>query len=130
MEKDFDRWNENKKAINMGDPPKFYCQREIWWCALGINIGDEQDGTGNNFDRPVIVVKRFNARIFFGVALTGSGRKDRYHFPLGIINGRRASAILSQVRLIDTRRLVRKMATLDEGLFEDLKSALQRTLFG
>lgn len=128
MEKDFDHWNESKKSINISEPPKFCYPREIWWCALGVNIGNEQDGTGNNFDRPVIIIKGFNEHIFFGAALTGSNKNGKYYFPLGIIEDREASVILSQVRSIDTRRLVKKMMTLDHELFKNLKSALQRTL--
>ncbi len=49
------------------------------------------------------------------------------HF--GLIEGKDAFAVLSQVRLIDTKRLVKKMTTLDEALFKQLKNALQKTLF-
>lgn len=96
---------------------------------MGINIGDEQDGTGKNFDRPVIIIREFNERIFFGVALIGKKKTGKYYFPLGIVGNREASAVLSQVRLIDGKRLVRKIGMLDEKIFEELKSVLQRTLF-
>ena len=44
MEKDFDKWNESKKVIHHNNEDKFYHEREVWWCSLGINIGFEQDG--------------------------------------------------------------------------------------
>jgi mRNA-degrading endonuclease toxin of MazEF toxin-antitoxin module len=100
MEKDFDAWNDAKKGIHKEDARTFCRPREIWWCSLGINVGDEQDGTG-----------------------------EKYYFPIGIVDDREASAVLSQVRLIDGKRLVRKIAMLDEEIFKELKSALQRTLF-
>ena len=57
MEKDFDGWNLSKKALHAREA-KIYCHpREIWWCAFGVNIGFEQDGTGRNFDRPVAVIR-------------------------------------------------------------------------
>src|SRR5436190_24202915 len=59
MEKDFDRWNRHKKHINdAGDRP-FYHAREIWWCAVGVNVGNELDGTGKEHDRPVLVIRPF-----------------------------------------------------------------------
>lgn len=61
--------------------------------------------------------------------MTGRKREGRYHFPIGLVEGREASVILSQVRLVDAKRLVRKIATLNEETFEKLKSALKRTLF-
>ena len=65
MEKDFDRWNINKKRLHSQNVLHFYHEREIWWCSLGVNIGFEQDGTGKNFDRPVIVVRGFNKKYIF-----------------------------------------------------------------
>jgi mRNA-degrading endonuclease toxin of MazEF toxin-antitoxin module len=38
-----------------------YHAREIWWCTFGVNIGNELDGTGNHHDRPVLVIRPFNA---------------------------------------------------------------------
>ncbi|MEK7104887.1 MAG: hypothetical protein AAB868_02505 [Patescibacteria group bacterium] len=40
MEKDFDNWNKRKKEIN-SEEPNFYHEKEIRWCSLGINIGNE-----------------------------------------------------------------------------------------
>ena len=129
MGKDFDKWNTNKKNIHSKDALYFYHEREIWWCSLGINVGFEQDGTGKNFDRPVIVIRGFNKNTFFGVGLTGKKKSGKYYFYLGKINEQNATAVLSQVRLFDTKRLVRKISTLDASKFEELKSALIKTLF-
>ncbi len=50
MEKDFNKWNDKKNSINdISDIPNFH-EREIWICFLGLNIGFEQDGAGDNFD--------------------------------------------------------------------------------
>lgn len=95
-----------------------------------MNVGYEQDGTGERFDRPVIVIRGFNECVFFGVALTGRKRIGKYYLPIGRIEDREASVILSQVRLIDTKRLVRKITMLDERTFGKLKERLQRVLFG
>jgi len=130
MEKDFDRWNINKKRLHSQNVLHFYHEREIWWCSLGVNIGFEQDGTGKNFDRPVIVVRGFNKNTFFGVGLTGRKKVGKHYFYLGKIIGQDATAVLSQVRLLDTKRLVRKIGTLDEAQFERLKLALIEVLFG
>jgi mRNA interferase MazF len=128
MDKDWDGWNQRKQEVHKHKTVPFFHEREVWWCSLGVNIGAEQDGTGKNYDRPVVVVRGFNKDIFFGVALTGKKKAGKYYFNLGKIEGREASAILSQVRLIDAKRLVRKSMTLDQALFERLKAALQKTL--
>ncbi len=129
MQKDFDQWNKKKQEIHEQPGAAFYHEREVWWCALGVNVGDEQDGTGKNFDRPVVVIKGFNRSIFLGVALTGKKREGKYYFYLGKFADRDSSAVLSQIRLIDSKRLIRKMTILDERQFKALKNALQQAIF-
>lgn len=43
MKKDFDSWNTEKKKTNIKrlDFNFFYHNREVWWCAVGINVGVE-----------------------------------------------------------------------------------------
>ncbi|MDO8183558.1 MAG: hypothetical protein Q7T49_01050 [bacterium] len=38
MEKDFTNWFQNKKKIDAEEKPPFYHEREVWWCALGVNF--------------------------------------------------------------------------------------------
>lgn len=127
--KDFDTWNIYKKNIEENSKSRFYRAREIWWCSMGINVGDEQDGTGKNFDRPIVVIKGFNKNVFFGVTLTGKERHGKFYFYLGKIGNKDSSAVLSQVRLFDTKRLVRKIGVLDLDIFKDLKDKLVSVLF-
>ena len=127
--KEFDRWNKHKKRIHDTTPRPNYHAREIWWCSLGVNVGNELDGTGKEYDRPVLVIRPFNAETFFGIALIGHERSGPYYFPLGKIDDREAVANLSQVRLFDTKRLIRKTGMLDERTFRELGKALALTLF-
>ena len=32
---------------------------EIWWCSIGLNVGDEEYGKGPFFQRPVLIFKKF-----------------------------------------------------------------------
>jgi mRNA-degrading endonuclease toxin of MazEF toxin-antitoxin module len=127
--KDFDKWGRKKKEIHAAGERPFYHAREIWWCAVGVNVGNEIDGTGKHHDRPVIVIRPFNAETFLGVALTGHPRTGKYYFPLGVVADREAVANLSQVRLFDSKRLIRKIGMLDERTFRQLAKALALTLF-
>ncbi len=129
MEKDFDRWNGSKKNIHAAAKRPFYHAREIWWCAVGVNIGNELDGTGKHHDRPVLLLRPFNAETFFGVSLIGHPRTGRYYFALGKVDDCEAVANLSQARLFDTKRLIRKIGTVDENTFRELAKAFALTLF-
>lgn len=130
MRKDFEGWSEKKQTIDRRPDAPFYHEREVWWCSLGVNVGFEQDGTGKNYDRPVVIMRGFNAQTCVALALTGKRKVGKFYVPIGEIEGRQASVILSQIRLVDTKRLIRKMSTLDEDTFATVRDALQHTLFG
>ena len=79
MKKDFDGWNEHKKIANNSEFSLYFYEREIWWCAVGVNIGFEQDGKGIKFARPVLVLKKYSKNVFVGVPLTTAKRESKYH---------------------------------------------------
>lgn len=119
-DKDFDAWNVKKKNSEL-EEGRLYTTREIWWCRLGINIGFEQDGSGEEFLRPCVIVRGFGPRICMVVPLTTSLNKHPLRISLGNVDGKIASALLSQIRSIDTRRLVEKIGFLDKEKFEELR---------
>lgn len=124
MHKDFDRWNHEKKKTHI-EKPRLYTVREIWWCRLGVNIGTEQDGNGALFLRPVIILRGFGPDIFLVVPLTTSLRRHPLRIPVGTVQGKEASALLSQMRVIDARRLVEKVGFLDQAIFRELRKAVR-----
>ncbi|MEK7579383.1 MAG: type II toxin-antitoxin system PemK/MazF family toxin [Patescibacteria group bacterium] len=123
MQKDFDGWNELKKKID-GEKPRLYTVREIWWCRLGINIGSEQNGSGRVFLRPVVIIRSFGPTTCLVLPLTTSTRRHRLRVPIGKVQDIEASALVSQIRVIDTRRLVEKIGFLEKDVFVDLRKAL------
>ncbi len=129
MDKSFDEWNLVKKKINFQPKKVYYHPREVWWCSLGINIGSEQDGTGQNYDRPVLILKGFNRDSLLVIPMTGKRKIGKYYFYIGRISDRESSAIFSQIRLIDSKRLLRKMGMIDKATFAKIKTALVAALF-
>lgn len=130
MKKDFDSWNKRKKKLDIrADAPDFYHQREIWWCAMGTNVGVEADGKGEEYSRPIVILKGFNKRSFLAIALTGRKREGDYYLYLGKIIDRDASANLSQIRIFDTKRLVKKIGMLEETKFIELLEKIKEILF-
>lgn len=128
MEKDFDKWNKNKKLIHKEGIDKLYHSREVWWCSLGTNVGFEQDGTGEDGQRPVLILKGFSKHVCIIVPLTSSTKKNPYHRSAGIVDGRNAFAIISQVRLVDTKRLVNKVGVVEVDLFDKIRKAIKDLL--
>ena len=64
MPDDFDKWNNKKKQLHVRTNAPTFKEREVWWCSLGANIGTEQNGKGQNFTRPVLVLRKFSTSQF------------------------------------------------------------------
>jgi len=129
MEKNFDRWNEVKKRTNT-ERPRLYTVREIWWCKLGVNIGTEQDGKGEWYDRPCVIMRGFGPDACLVIPLTTSTHEHSLRISIGLVEGQEARANLSQMRVVDTRRLTRRIGFLEKKVFLELRKAARDMLSG
>ena len=127
MIKDFDGWNENKKRVDAGTA-RFYTVREVWWCNFGVNIGTEQDGKGKNYLRPCVIVRSFGKDACLVVPLTTSKREHALRVDIGVVQAESAKANISQMRVIDTRRLAEKVGFLNKEVFAALKNRIRGLL--
>lgn len=128
MQKDFTQWNTVKQNIHTTGRSKFYHTREIWWCAVGINIGAEEDGSGEAYRRPVLILKGLSADTCLVIPLTTSSREHPLRVSVGLVHGKGAHALISQLRVIDTKRLVRKIEFLNKDTFEIIRKAARDML--
>jgi mRNA interferase MazF len=115
--KEFDLWNEKKKEIEQSDVQRLCREREVWWCALGVNIGSEQDGKNELFERPVLILKRYNMDLILVLPITSTEKDNMYYVKIKSVMA--SSVILSQIRAIDCKRLLRKvgMISIKDYLF-------------
>ena len=123
MSKEFDIWNNKKKYIQTDSTVRFFHEREIWWCSLGVNVGFEQDGKGEDFQRPILILKKFNNTCFLGVPLTSKIKSNKYYISIGDVDGDSAYVIISQVKFFDNKRLLLKIGTLNTEKFGIAKKA-------
>lgn len=124
MQKDFDAWNIQKKAINNSNKVHFFHEREVWWCSIGANIGFEEDGKGKAFFRPVLILKKYNRNHLLIVPLSSRIKKHplRYTF---MLQGKQQNALLSQLRVIDSKRLQRRMGRVSVGVFKKIQELVR-----
>ncbi|MCK4387080.1 MAG: type II toxin-antitoxin system PemK/MazF family toxin [Candidatus Pacebacteria bacterium] len=118
--KNFRDWFKLKTKINNGNKIIYFHERELWWINLGVNVGSEQDGVGYKFLRPVVIIKKFNKKIFWGIPLTTKDKKGLFYYHFNFKN-KKEIAEISQLKLIDSKRLVTKMGTLDKDNFDKIK---------
>ena len=123
MEENFLVWHELKSSIDNQDNGLLFNEQEIWWCSLGKNIGVEENGKNENFSRPVLIIKKFNKDMFWGVPLTSKNKVGRYYYNI-IFNGKHSTALLSQMRLLSGKRLTRKIGKIKNIQFEERKRGI------
>ena len=128
MSKDFIKWSIYKEKLNSSTRSLMYKPGEIWWCALGINIGHEQDGDQLSFERPVLIIKTFSNDTCLCVPMTTSKRDSSFYFSI-TLSGKEVSIITSQIRTISTKRLLRNFANISDDEFKKLKEFVRERLF-
>ena len=77
MLKDFDKWNTQKKELDIRKEEFFFKDGEIWWCSVGVNIGSESCGKGETFRRPVLVLRKLSSTAFIGIPFLRSQKSVR-----------------------------------------------------
>jgi mRNA interferase MazF len=128
--KDFDSWNELKKKINAEEniPDRFPKEGEVWMSSLGKNIGYEQNGSGSNFSRPIMIVKKFNNHMFWIVPLSTKQKNYDFYFNYTDINYQKVSAILAQMKLLSVKRFKRKLYDTPSELFDEVRQKIKSFL--
>lgn len=130
MKKNYNIWIPVKQALNNAETPRlFFHEREVWFCHLGENIGFEQDGGDEQFLRPVVVIRKFNNEVLWAIPLTRTQKNLPFYFAFSIqsdtgVNVEKSTAVLSQIRLIDAKRLRRMVGYISAEDFVRLKEKL------
>ncbi len=128
MKKDFQNWHYKKSIINETEKRPFFHEKEIWFCYVGANVGFEQDGIGEDFQRPILIIRKFNNEILWAIPLSKTKNRNKYYFEFPFSETITSVAILSQIRLIDAQRLSRKIGTIREKDFKELIKKLKALL--
>lgn len=122
----YDEWNDKKKNIKQNDI--FFRERDVWWCKLGKNIGQEQDGVGDNFSRPVIILRRLDDRTCIVLPLTTKENIGSWFVELVKYEGKKSWVMLNQIRLISTDRLYLYINYINIDEFNKIKKQLASLL--
>lgn len=124
--KRFLEWIGLKEKIHKNNSvPPLFNEGEIWWCAVGENIGVEINGKGELFSRPVFVYKKLSKDGFLGIPLSTQKREGSWY--VGItFKGENNTANLSQVRIFSSYRMYELMGLLDENDIQKIKAGFLR----
>ena len=123
--KNFNDWNEIKKIVDNKQHSFNFKEREIYWANIGENVGSEQNGKGKEFSRPVLIVKKLNKGLFFGVPLSTSLKEGSYFYQFSFIEDKISTALLVQAKVFDIKRIDKKIGMIKKDDFYKLKESLK-----
>ncbi|MBQ9017406.1 type II toxin-antitoxin system PemK/MazF family toxin [Candidatus Saccharibacteria bacterium] len=128
-EQEFDRWNYVKKGLNLKANLPPVKEGEVWWCAVGKNLGVEINGKNADFSRPVVVIKKLSRHSFIAVPLTSKRHTGTWYAEFEF-SGKKEYANLTQIKAISAYRLYNRIGTLPNSDLEIIKDALKALIFG
>ncbi len=125
----FENWCFLKKDIDKKEKTIGLKSRNIVFVNMGQNIGSEQNGKGEEFLRPVIVVKILNKNLFFGIPLTSKEKEGSFFYKIEFTHKAKSytsTAILAQAKVFDTKRCKYTKGMITKKDFEILKDKFYR----
>lgn len=123
MEKDFDHWNGKKKKLDGNQRSLLFKEGEIWWCSIGLNIGEEVYGKGEYFRRPVVILKKLSRNSCIVMPTTTKEREGSWYHRLDI-HGKVRFVMMNQIRFISANRLWVRESSLSQEEFRELKKSV------
>ena len=105
-------WERQSKIV--------FKQGDIWWCSLGMNLGEEMFGKGEKFTRPVLVFRKFTSNSFLGLPLTKQEKRGSWYVEI-TTHGEKNWIMLNQARILDKKRFTNRVAALDTNDFKKVK---------
>ena len=116
----YDQWNGLKQQINSKNQIMGFREKDILFISIGKNIGFESYGKGEEFLRPVVVVKKFGKDSFYAIPLTSKRREGYFYFSFSYKIGIISTALLSQARIFDSKRVKYRSGQIHQKDFEEL----------
>lgn len=127
MIRDFDNWNDLKKKLDERNHLPHFKEGEIWWCSIGINIGSEENGKGKFFNRPTLILRKFNQNIFLGLPLTTKIKNNKFYHAF-TFDGNESCAMLSQIKLFESKRLSNKLGQIFDFELQKIKEKIREII--
>lgn len=124
----FADWTKLKIRIHASENNISFHEKEVWWASIGQNIGVESNGKNKDYERPIIILKRFNRKSFIGIVLSSVEKKGKYYIELKDENGISSFANLSQIRLMSSKRLIRNVRKLPKQDFNIIRDLVKQYL--
>jgi len=124
----FVNWTKIKTRIHLSEKEIYPKAREIWWASVGQNIGIEINGKNENFERPVLILKVYNKNFILIVPISSTKKSGKYYYVFKNEEEKDNVVVLSQIKSISTKRLVRKIGDMSQKDFLNIKNNIKKLI--
>ena len=121
--KNFRGWIKLKAKLHFSHHICAIKEGDVWWCAVGENVGTEINGKSDTFARPVLVLRKLSSLNFIGVPLTSKNHDGSWYVSF-IFKNKNQTAVLSQIRNFSVSRLYNKMGVVPRTDLDLVKKGL------
>lgn len=120
--KNYRKWMGKKSTINNYRIVRSFREGDIWWAAVGENVGVEIDGKNEDYSRPVVILKKHSNLFFTAIPLTSKLHGGSWYIPFEF-QKRPEIAVIVQSRTMDASRLYRRMGKLSKRDYDRILNA-------
>ena len=122
--KDYKKWMVVKARVNNYAPVRSIKEGEVWWAAIGENVGVEIDGKSDNYSRPVLIFKKHTGLCFTGIPLSSKLHKGSWYVSF-VFKNNLENAVVVQASLMSTVRLYEKIGEVSKGDFARIQKGFE-----
>ncbi len=127
---DFDLWNILKQKVDArkNSYAPYAKEGDVWVASVGRNIGTEENGKGATFSRPVLILKKFSRETAWILSLSSKQKRLKFYYNFRDPLNKPSTIILSQLRVISTKRLNRKLYSFSNKKFQRVRNIVRKYL--
>ncbi len=120
------KWSEIKISLDLSEKyAQSFKEGDVWWASIGMNIGHEEDGKHQKFERPILILKKFNQHLLLIVPLSSKLKENNKYYHKIMVSSKFSSVMMFQVRTVSSKRLIRKMGRINTGDFAELRRIIR-----
>ncbi|MBQ6127181.1 type II toxin-antitoxin system PemK/MazF family toxin [Candidatus Saccharibacteria bacterium] len=102
---------------------------EIWWLAVGENVGVEINGKSEYFSRPVLIFRKLSYFGFMGVPLSTQKHTGSWYVNFRF-QEKDVYAALSQAKAFSSARLYTRLGQIAENDMEKVRNGFRNLYLG
>ena len=122
--KDFDKWNNVKKRINVEERKINIRSGEIRWIVFGVNVGSEIDGKGVSFTRPGLIINVSGSNIALVIPMS-TKTKNVAGYVSFEWKGKASSLCVHQMRIVSQKRILHRIGRISDNKLKEFKKHIK-----